>query len=242
MRRLVVDLETAVGERQPVNSLSRPGHRLRAAVDQSGEVRASEAGCAAGQRDRRCASVARDGDRQGAVRSNSQSQGEAIEFDASNLHLGKKQSERIETDLAGRRCDHRAADGVPYRQMTEPEVQAPRIIHKVGWAKLDRVADSGALLQARCDSVVQRLQINRPVGEAPRKRHNGEERDDHCGFGNTPESAGGPPCAKTSHRGGEARTGGAVAHAAHGGPRARTASDIKPTDQTGTILRGSTRH
>ena len=193
MRCLVVDLEAAIGKRQPVDRLSRARHRLCAAVNQGGEVEASKAVSAARERDWHGALVARHGDRQRAVGCHPQAQVEAVQLEATNLHLREKQAERVETDLASRRGQHCPPDGVAHGQMAEAQAHAPGIVHEVGRAEVDRIAAANALLQARGDSVVQGLQIDRSVGQPRRDRDNGEKRNDHCGFRHARGDAQKPP-------------------------------------------------
>ncbi len=180
--RRVVDREPGVGERQSVDRLSGAGHRLRAGADEGCEIEAFDAGSRARQRNRRGAFVARDGEGKGAVSRDSQPQVEPVQLQPSNLHLGGKESERVEIDPAGGRGDHGAPEGVAHRQPAKPEAHAPGVVHQEGRAEIDRIAVADAILQARGDAVVQRLQVDRPVGEARGERHDGEEREDRRGF------------------------------------------------------------
>ena len=143
---LVVDLEAGVGERQPIDRLAGAGHGLRAGAHEGGEIGALEARGAAGQRDRRGAVVARDGERQGAVRRDPEAQFEAVEIDASNLHLRDEQGERIEPDLAAWRGEDRAPCGVAHPEAVERQTDAPGIVHEKSRAQIDGVSVADALL------------------------------------------------------------------------------------------------
>ena len=242
MRRLVVDLETAVGERQPVDRLSGARHRLRAGADQNGEVEASGARSAAGQRDRRGALVARHGNRQSAVGRDSEAEIEAVQLETPNLHLRKKHGERVEPDLAARRGQHRPPGRVAHGQTAETQTDAKGVVHEVGRSEIDRIAVAHALLEARGDLVMQRLQIDRRMGEPRGEDQNREERDQRPGFRHAPDDPRGLPRARAARGRGKAGTSGAVAHAAHGGSGARAGSDVEPADQSEITLRGSRRH
>ena len=215
MRRLVVDLEPRVGQRQSVDRLSGAGHRLRAGANQRGEIGAFKARPSAGKRDRRGALVAGDRDRQGAVGRDSQAKVEAIQFETPDLHAPEEEGGHVEPDLAGRGRHDGAPGGVANRQTAEAEAHAQRIVHEIGRAEIDRVAVADALLQARGDLVVQRLKIDRPVRKARGERDNGKKRQDRRGFGHARCDVAEPSAPGAPHAGGKARTGGAVAHAAH---------------------------
>ncbi len=235
--RLVVDLETAFSERQPVDRLAGARHGLRAGAHEGGEVRAFEARGTARQRDRRGAVVARDGDRQGAVRRDPEAQVETVELHAPSLHLRDEQGERIEPDLAGRRGEDRAPGGVAHSETAEPEADPPGIVHEKGRAEVDRVPLAGPLLQTRGDPVMQKLEIDRPVGEAHGERQRADNREQDGGFGDMDENVRDSSGAGASSRRRKPRPRGALRHPPHGGVRASARSDRKPTDQSGTILR-----
>ena len=193
--RLVVDLEAGVGERQPVDRLPGSRHGLRAGAHEGRQVRAFEARGAARQRDRRGAPVARDGDRQGAVRRDPEAQVQTVEIDVSNFHLRDEQPERIEPDPAARGGENRTPGGVTHREAAEPQADPPGIVHEKGRAQVDRVSVARALLQARGDLVMQALEIDRPAGEAHGEREGAHEREDHDQLADPADDAHDPSCA-----------------------------------------------
>ena len=238
MRRIVVDPEAAVGQGQPVDRLGRAGHRLGAGADQRREIEALESLTRVRQGDRRRAVVARDGDRQRAVLGDPEAQGKPVQLKPTDLHLRQKRREGIEGDLARRRRKNRAPGGVADRQAPEPEADAPGIVHDISRAEIEGIAVASALLQARCDLVVQRLEIDRPLGEADGERQRADEGEDRQRLDDPREHMRDSPRLAASSGRRKARSFGALDHAAHVSPGARARSELESTDQLRNVLRG----
>ena len=216
MRRLVVDLEPRVGQRQSVDRLSGAGHRLRAGANQRGEIGAFKARPSAGKRDRRGALVTGDRDRQRAVGRDSQAKVEAIQFETPDLHAPEEEGGYVEPDLAGRGRHDGAPVGVANRQTAEAEAHAPGIVHEIGRAEIDRVAVADALLQARGDPGHAAIEDRSARSQGARRTRQRQEAPGPPRLRPRALRRGGAERpGERAHAGGKARTGGAVAHAPH---------------------------
>ena len=148
IRRIAIDLETAVGEGQPVERLRGAGHRFGGGADEGGEVAgASRRRGRARQGNRRRARIIGDRKRERAVGRDAQAQVKSVELEAPDLDLGQGERVRVEADFAARRREDRPPVGIAYGQAFETETHAPRIVHEVGRSEGDCVAVAGALLQ-----------------------------------------------------------------------------------------------
>ena len=84
---------------------------------------------------------------------------------------------------------------------------------------------------------MQRLEIDRPVGEADRERQCADKRQDRRQLSDARKRVNNSSRADAPSGRRKARSFGAVHHAAHGGPGASARSDVEPSDQVRIVLR-----
>ena len=232
MRRIVIDLEMAVGERQPVHRLSGAGHDLGHGPDERGETgNALARRRGARQGNRRRARIVRDRKRQRAVSRDTQAQVKSIELEPPDLDLEQRQREGVEADLAARRREDRSPGGVAHGQALEAQAHAPGIVHEVGRSEGDCVAVADALLQRGFDLVVQADEPNGPARQHRGQRQPAHDKKGRRKFRCPEKNVGDPAGADAAPARRKARTLAARRHAAHGGPGPRPRRHVKRTDQ-----------
>ena len=172
IRGFAVDLETTVGEGQPVERLGGAGHRFGGGADKGGEVASASRRRGRGrQGNRRRARIIGDRKRERAVGRDAQAQVKSVELEAPDFDLGQGERVGVKADFAARRRKDRPPVVIAYSQAFETETHAPRIVHEVGRPEGDCVAVAGALLQRGFDLIVQ---TNQPNG--PARQHRGQHQ------------------------------------------------------------------
>ena len=148
LRRIVLDLEIAVGEGQAVERLGGAGHGLGGRADETGDVGRSPAlGSPARQRNRSCAGIVGDRKRERPVGGDPQPQVEPVEFETSHLHVEERERERVEANLAAWSRKNGSAGGVAQGEALETQAHAPGIMPDVGRPERQRVTVADPLSQ-----------------------------------------------------------------------------------------------
>ena len=124
-----------------------------------------------------------------------------------------------------------------------PRPDAPGIVHDIGAAEFDRVAVSGALLQARGDPVVQRRRDRSARWRAGRRAPAADDRKERRELGEPRQGRVRFVLCRAPRARRKTRASGAVRHAAHGGPGASARPELqtdRPIEDRPPWLRAAT--
>ena len=197
LRRFVLDLEMAVGERKPIERLGRrrPWFRRRRGRRRQAPGALPPAEGRARQRDWGRARIAGDSKRQRAIGGDAQAQVEPVELKPAHPDVEQRRGKRIEAKFAARRRKDRSAGGVAHGEALEAETHAPRIVHEIGRSEIDGVTVADALLEGGLDLVVH---ADEPKGPSRQQRSQRQSADDEQGRGefHSPETNVGDAAAR----------------------------------------------
>ncbi len=232
VRRVVLDLEMAVGEAQPVERLCGAGHRLDGGPHDRGE----SAGAVARSGPRRqgnwgCARIAGDRKRERAVLGDMQAQVEPVELEPAHPDARHRRRERIKAHLAARGEKDRSSAGVSHRETLEAQTDAPRVVHHVSGTESDGVAVAYPLLKRGLDLVVHADQPDWASGEHRGQHEPAEDEQGRDELHRPQANVGEPATADEAPARWQARTLAVRRQAAHGGPGAGPRRQAKPVEQ-----------